>query len=52
MSDNLENLSKVSAALERHTDYWGAKLLAFPYSWIPAAVVLGLAAYGAVKLVS
>lgn len=52
MSDNTEKLAALSAKAEAKTDYFLTRLVAFPYSWIPAVVVVGLAAYGAVKLVS
>lgn len=50
MSDNTEKLAKLSAKLEAQTDYYGARILAFPYSWIIVLPVVLLAAYGAVKL--
>ena len=46
MSSNTEKLSELSSKLEAQTDYWGAKWLAFPYSWIVAAVVLFFAGVG------
>lgn len=51
MSKQMEKLAETSAKLETKADAWLTKLVNFPYSWIPAAVVIGLAAYGAFRII-
>lgn len=49
MTDNLKKLEEVSDKLERGTDALMAQWMNFPYSWIPAAIVLALAIKGALS---
>ena len=51
MSETTEKLAALNKKAETGTDYWLTKLVAFPYSWIPWAVIVLLAAYGALRLV-
>lgn len=48
--DNLDKVAAASAKLETKTDYYGAKWLAWPYSWIPAVIVAGLAVKGVISI--
>lgn len=50
MSKNLEKLAEVSEKAESKTDAILVKIVNFPYSWIPALVVVVLAAYGTLRL--
>lgn len=52
MSDQMEKIAELTKRLEAKTDYYGARLLAWPYSWVVVSVVVALATYGAIKLVS
>ena len=46
MKKNLEKLAKLSSRAEAQTDAILTRLVNFPYSWIPAAIVGALAGYG------
>lgn len=51
MKTTLKNLSRASRRAERRADALLAKLVNFPFSWIPALAVIVLAVYGAINLV-
>lgn len=50
MKPNLEKLAKLSSRAEVQADAILTRLVNFPYSWIPAAIICVLAAVGAVFL--
>lgn len=50
MTKTTEKLAKAHRKAEAHTDYILTRLVAFPFSWIVALIVVGLAVYGAFKL--
>ena len=50
MSKQTDKLAELSRKAEVKADYLLSKLVAFPYSWIPALAVCALALYGALRL--
>ena len=52
MSKQTDKLAEMSRKAEVRADYLLSKLVAFPYSWVPALAIALLAAYGALRLLS